>query len=421
LTVRVTTLDSGLRVVTDAMDGVESLTVGMWVDVGARDETADIQGISHLLEHMAFKGTQRRSAIAISEEIEAVGGHLNAYTSREQTAYYARVLAQDLPLAVDLLADILQHSTFAAEELARERQVIAQEIAQVDDTPDDLIFDLFQETAYPGQPMGRSILGTAEGVAGLDRDRLRGYLREQYRAGRMVLVGAGRVEHERLVDLAQSSFGSLPVNGHRVRTAPVYAGGDRREERDLEQLHLVVGFDAVPYDHPGYYALQVLSTLLGGGMSSRLFQEVREKRGLAYSIYTFASSYMDGGLFGVYAGCGTDQAGELARVVADQILAAAEGIGEAEVQRAKAQLRAGLLMAQESSSSRAETAGRQMLVYGRPVPVAELVARIDAVTPADTAAIGRTVVAGGPPTVTAIGPGEGLAAYDTLMARLAAH
>ena len=308
MSVQTSRLANGLRVVSDPVDHVETASIGLWVDVGARCESEETNGMSHLLEHMAFKGTERRSARDIAEEIEAVGGHLNAYTSRETTAYYAKVMKEDVPLALDLLADILQHSTFDPEELERERAVVIQEIAQVNDTPDDLVFDRFQETAYPDQPLGRSILGPPERVGSYSRDALAGYMAAQYRAARMVLVGSGRIDHDGLVAAAEEAFTALPEGPTAAPAAAVYGGGDCRIVRDLEQAHLVVGFDGVAYDDDDFYALQVLSTLLGGGMSSRLFQEIRERRGLAYSVFTFSSSYADGGIFGVYAGAGEDRA-----------------------------------------------------------------------------------------------------------------
>ncbi|MEE8534091.1 MAG: pitrilysin family protein [Alphaproteobacteria bacterium] len=413
-----TTLDSGLRVVSVDMPGLETAAVGVWVDAGARCESAEHNGISHLLEHMAFKGTHRRNALQIAEEIESVGGYLNAYTSREHTAFVARVLKEHVPLAVDILADILQHTTMPDDELEREREVVIQEIAQVHDTPDDLVFDLFQETAYPDQPLGRSILGTAERVSGFSRDAIAGYMAEHYGAERMVVVAAGRVDHDALIALAGEAFDSLP---HRARGSvdPAdYRGGDGRQNRDLEQVHLVMGFNGVSYTDPDFYAQQVLATALGGGMSSRLFQEVREKRGLAYSVFSFASSYVDGGLFGIYAGAGDTHVGELVPVICGEIVKIAEAVREDELDRARAQLKAALLMSLESPSARCEQIGRQMLIFGRPIPPAEIIERIEAV---DGDAITRTtrrLIESGQPTITALGPVAGVEPYDKTCARL---
>ena len=279
MTTQLSTLANGLRVATDRIDTVDTVSLGIWVDVGTRHEQADINGVAHFLEHRAFKGTTRRSALTIAEEIEAVGGHLNAYTSRESTAYYAKVLKEDVQLALDILSDILQNSTFQPEEIERERAVILQEIGQANDTPDDIVFDHFQECAYPDQAMGRPVLGSPEIIRKIERETVIGYLRKHYGAQRMVLAAAGHVDHERLAELADNLLGGLPAERPATTEPAYYAGGDRREQRDLEQLHLVLGFPGVVLGDPDYYAASVLSTALGGGMSSRLFQEIREKRG----------------------------------------------------------------------------------------------------------------------------------------------
>ncbi|MGH6719029.1 MAG: M16 family metallopeptidase [Alphaproteobacteria bacterium] len=419
MTVEICRLDNGLRVVTDDMPDVRSATVGVWVDVGARDETAELNGISHLLEHMAFKGTQRRSATAIAEEIEAVGGHLNAYTSREHTAYHARVLAGDVPLAVDLLADILRNSAFNPADVEREVQVVRQEIAQVEDTPDDLIFDLFQEAAYPDQAFGRSILGTVASLERFDSQTLRRHLEHEYRPERMVLAAAGALDHAAVVALATQAFGTMPgAAPGGGRSKPRYHGGERREVRDLEQLHLVLGFKSPGARDPAFYATQVLSTALGGGMSSRLFQEVRERRGLAYAIHSFAIGYVDCGLFGIYAGCDAGNAEAVLGIVCDEMMAVAGRVGADELGRAKAQLRAGLLMALESSSARAEQLARHLLVFDRVIPVDEIVARIDAVEPGDVEAAARAIGRGDNLTFAFVGPADALRTRDDLARRL---
>ena len=417
MSARVTALPSGLRVVSETMPHVETASIGVWVDVGARDERAEINGVSHMLEHMAFKGTKRRSAQAIAEEIEAVGGHLNAYTSREQTAYYVKVMKEDVALAVDLLADILQHSVFDPEELAREQQVIVQEIAQAHDTPDDIVFDYFQEIVYPDQPMGRTILGPAEIVEKVGRDVLAGYMAEHYAAPRMVVVGAGRFEHETLVEQVAAVFDTLPSPRPLDRIPARYGGGDARRERDLEQLHLILGFDGVAFDHPDFPTMQVFSTLLGGGMSSRLFQEIREKRGLAYSVFSFSSSYTDGGTFGVYAGTAPEDAAELIPVMADEMMKVCEAITEPELARARAQLKSGLMMSLESTSSRIERLGRHMLIYGRPLPIEEMVARIEAITPERILALAKRTFTESRPSVTALGALQSLEPYDRIVGR----
>ena len=417
--IRVTRLTNGFTVASDRMDSVETVSIGVWADVGTRNEPADINGVSHLLEHMAFKGTERRSAREIAEEIEAVGGHLNAYTAREQTAYYAKILAGDLPLAVDIIADILQHSTFDAEELARERAVVLQEIGQAEDTPDDIVFDHFQAAAFPDQAMGRPVLGRAEIVGSLSGETIQSYMRRHYAPGRLVLAAAGQVDHERLVELARRWFVDLVESDPSTPEPARYIGGENRAERDLEQVHVVLGLPGVGYLDPDYYAMGLLSTLVGGGMSSRLFQEIREKRGLVYSIYSFASSFRDGGLFGVYAGTGEKEAAEILPLVIEELNRVPATVTEEELARARAQAKAGVLMARESTSNRAEQLATQLLIYNRPVPADEIVARIEAVDIAHLARIARRLTAGAP-TLAALGPLGRLARLDQVAARLAA-
>lgn len=413
----VTTLANGLRIVSETMPHVETATVGVWVDAGARHEDLETNGISHMLEHMAFKGTESRNAREIAEEIEAVGGYLNAYTSREQTTYYARVMKEDVPLGIDILSDILQHSVFDPAEVAREREVILQEIGQAIDTPDDLVFDLWQEAAFPEQPVGRSILGTPERVSSFDSDRIRGYMETHYRAPNMVVAAAGNLKHRELVDLAEEAFGELsfdPAPGHGPAE---YKGGEHRVERELEQVHLVVGFDGVAYDDPDYYAAQVFSTVMGGGMSSRLFQEIREVRGLAYSIYAFSSSFIDSGSFGVYAGTSAGQANELLQVTADELKRAINDITPEEAARARAQIKAGLLMSLESSSARMEQLGRQLLIFGRPIPTAELIQHVEDVDVIALQRFGERLLTSGSATLAAVGPVGALHSYDAIMQR----
>jgi predicted Zn-dependent peptidase len=419
MSVQVTRLGNGLRVATDRMDSVETAAIGVWADVGTRNESAEINGVSHLLEHMAFKGTHRRNAQAIAEEIEAVGGHLNAYTAREQTAYYARILAGDTPLAVDIIADILQHSTFDAGELARERAVVLQEIGQSEDTPDDIIFDHFQAAAFPEQPMGRPVLGKAEIVRDMKGETIRTYMRRHYAPERLVLAAAGQVDHEQLVELARRAFTDLSIGGANTPEPASYAGGESRIERDLEQVHLVLGLPAVSYLDPDHYALGVLSTLFGGGMSSRLFQEIREKRGLVYSIYSFASSFRDGGLFGVYAGTGENEAAEILPLVIEELRRLPATLTGEELERARAQSKAGILMARESTGNRAEQLASQILAHGRPLPTEEIIQRIDAVDAAQLARLAGRLMAGRP-TLAALGPIGRLARLESVAGRLAA-
>lgn len=418
MTIEQATLPGGMRFITDRMDSVETVSLGVWVNAGARNETAEINGVSHLLEHMAFKGTARRSALDIAVEIENVGGHLNAYTSRESTVYYATVLKENADLALDIVSDILMHSTFADDELTRERAVVLQEIGQANDTPDDIIFDTFQETAYPDQPLGRAILGTSDIVSRMPRETLKGYIDAQYGSDRMILSAAGNLDHDALAGLAEKAFEGVSPSQADAPLPGVYTGGDNREIRDLEQAHLVMGFEGVGYDDDDYYPLAVLSTALGGGMSSRLFQEVREKRGLVYSIYTFSSAYQDGGLFGLYAGTGADEVAELVTVVCDELQrVAADPMDDDEITRSRAQIKAGVLMSLESTSSRAERVARHLQVYDRIIPVDEIARRIDTVTAEDIRRVAERLLTSAP-TLTALGPVGGLQDYETVKAYL---
>jgi predicted Zn-dependent peptidase len=417
LTAEITTLANGLRVATDRISTVDTVSLGLWVDVGTRHEAPAVNGVAHFLEHMAFKGTERRSARAIAEEIEAVGGHLNAYTSRESTAYYAKVLKEDLPLALDILADILLNSSFDPVELERERTVILQEIGQANDTPDDIIFDNFQERAFPDQAMGRPVLGSPDIIRSMSRESVMTYLRDHYGAERMVLSASGNLDHGRVVDLAERLLSALPRERAVTMEPARYVGGDYRESRDLEQLHLVVGFPGLPLDDPDYYAASVVSTAFGGGMSSRLFQEVREERGLVYSIHSFAHGYRDGGLFGIYAGTGEDEAAELVPVLCDEALRLRDGFTPVELARAKAQIKAGLLMSLESTSARCEQLAQHLLIHGTPFDPTDVVRRVEAV---DDDAIARVVGRWqeGPPTLSALGPIGKLEDFERVRARL---
>jgi predicted Zn-dependent peptidase len=408
MSVEVTRLPSGLAVVTDRMEHLESASLGVWVGAGSRDEKPDEHGISHLLEHMAFKGTSRRTARQIAETVEAVGGDLNAATSVESTGYFARVLKADVPLALDVLADILSDPTFDPEELRREQNVIVQEIGATEDAPDDLVFDRLQETAFPNQPVGRSILGTPDTVRSFNAARLRSYLTRNYRAPDMLIAAAGAVEHQRIVEEAEKRFASFAGPAGPAPEPARFSGGTRVETRDLEQVHIAMALEGVAVKHPDLYSMQVFTSALGGGMSSRLFQEVREIRGLCYTIHAFHMPYSDIGMFGLYAGTDETDAPELMRVVIDQIGNATETLNEAEVNRAKAQMKAGLLMALESSEARIGQLARQMLAYGRPIPLEEIVAKVDAVTVESARAAGRALVNRGRPAIAALGPGNGL-------------
>ncbi|HEY0281941.1 MAG TPA: pitrilysin family protein [Rhizomicrobium sp.] len=418
MNIKISRLSNGLVVITDPMPQLESAAVGVWVSCGARNETAPLMGVSHMLEHMAFKGTRRRSARDISFEIESVGGFLNAYTSREQTAFHARALKADVPLALDILADILTEPTFDPVELGRERQVVLQEIGQARDTPDDIIFDYLQTVVYPDQPMGWPILGEEETVAAFGRDDLFTYMGANYRAGGMTLVASGAVDHDEIVRLAEEKFSRLVPGEPQAPPPARYAGGEGHYAGDLEQAHIAFAFPGVSALDPDYYVAQVYVAALGGGMSSRLFQEVREKRGLCYSIYAFAHSAKDSGVVGIYAGTGEAEAAEIGAVVAGEMAALAETASEEEIARAKAQLRSGLLMGLESPGTRAEMIAGHIFAHGRLVSIEELTAKLDAV---DAAAIrrygARTMTATEPPAIVTVGPAGKLEPYEVFAGR----
>jgi predicted Zn-dependent peptidase len=415
MSVEVTKLPSGLTVVTDSMPQLQTATLGVWVGVGSRDEQPNEHGISHLLEHMAFKGTQRRTSRQIAEAIEAVGGDINAATSFETTAYFASVLKADIPLALDVLSDILSYPKFDAAELKREQNVIVQEIGATEDAPDDLVFDYLQSTAFPDQAMGRSILGTRATVCSFKDENLRGYLQRNYRAPGMVISAAGAVEHTAMVEEIERLFGQFNGPVKPVAQPSKFGGGAKLETRDLEQVHIAFALEGVPQRNPNLYSLQVFTSILGGGMSSRLFQEVREKRGLCYTISAFHAPYSDTGMFGVYAGTDAEDVNELVRVSIEETARAAASITDAEVDKAKAQMKVGLLMALESSGARARQLANQILTWGRPIPLVEIIAKIEAVTVESTRAAGQELLGRSRPAVAALGPGNGLESAATII------
>jgi predicted Zn-dependent peptidase len=421
MSVEVTVLPTGLTIATDRMEHVGTASVSVAFGAGSRSEADAEHGLAHLLEHMAFKGTARRTALRIAEEIEEVGGDLNAATGVEQTSYDARVLARDVPLALDILSDILTAPLFPEDELERERGVILQEIGAVEDTPDDLVYDLAQSAAFAGQAIGRPILGTPESVGSLDRTAIAGFLGRHYRAGRAIVAAAGDVRHADVVALAQEHLGGLAAGrGEDTPTQAVWSGGEIRDVRDLEQAHIVMAFPGLALSDDDTIALQVYANLLGGGMSSRLFQEVREKRGLVYTIQAFHWSFADTGMLGVYAGTGEDDIRELMPVMLDEMADAAHTAGEREIARAKAQMRMSLELAREQPVARAERLSRQILTLGRVVTAEEILARLDAVTVDD---VRRAALASlsRPPALAAIGPVRPMPELDRLSERLGAR
>ncbi|MBB2726139.1 UNVERIFIED_ORG: putative Zn-dependent peptidase [Rhizobium aethiopicum] len=418
MTVECTRLKSGLTVVTETMPHLESVALGVWIKSGSRNETADEHGIAHLLEHMAFKGTARRSAREIAEEIEDVGGEVNAST--ETTSYYARVLKDHVPLAVDILADILTESAFEEEELEREKQVILQEINAANDTPDDVVFDRFSEAAYRDQTLGRAILGTPQTVVSFTPQQIRAYLGRNYTTDRMFVVATGAVDHQEFLRMVEDRFASLPTSPSAppVMEAARYVGGSVREPRDLMDAQILLGFEGKPYHARDFYCSQILANILGGGMSSRLFQEVREFRGLCYSVYAFHWGFSDTGIFGIHAATGGENLPELVPVIIDELHKSANEIHQKEIERARAQIRAQLLMGQESPAARAGQIARQMMLYGRPISNPEMMERLEGITIERLTDLAGRLFYDTVPTLSAIGPLEQLAPMEDITASL---
>lgn len=420
MTVQTHTLANGFRIVTERMPSMKSASIGVWVEAGGRHERLAQNGVAHFLEHMAFKGTERRSALQIAEEIEDVGGYINAYTSREMTAYYARVLQDDVPLAMDILADILLNPQFTEEDIEVERGVILQEIGQTLDTPDDIVFDWLQEAAYPGQAIGRSILGPEERVRGFSRADLSGFVAEHYGPEQMILAAAGGVDHDEICRLAEALFGGMRPIATRLDAAPAeFRGGEMRCIRDLEQVHFALAFEGPNYRSPRIYGAQILATVLGGGMSSRLFQEARENRGLCYSIFAQTGAYFDTGMMTIYAGTSAEQIRDLAHLTIDELRRAADDITEAEMARARAQMKAGMLMGLESPGNRAERLARMTSIWGRVPCLDETVAKIDAVSVADVRKLAERLSERGA-ALAIYGPGEASPQLAALSDRLVA-
>lgn len=413
----ITTLPNGLMVATERMPEIATATLGVWVGTGSRHEEPHEHGLSHLIEHMAFKGTARRSARQIAEDIENVGGDINAATSVEYTSYTARVLGENVDVALDVLGDILIHSAFEAGELAREKGVILQEYAAVEDTPDDLIYDAFMETAFAGQAVGRPILGTPDTIKSFDEATIRAFLAREYTPGKMVLAAAGDVEHARIVDLAERLFGAMPAVESREPEAGRYTGGERRIPRKLEQANLVLGLPGLSFKDPNYYAAHLFAHMLGGGLTSRLWHEVRETRGLAYSIDSFHWPFSDCGLFGIGAGTAGSDVAELMDVTLACMVQATQDISEVELIRAKAQMKVALLTALETPGGRIERVARQLLSWGRLISSEEIVRKVDALEVEHVREAGRRLLQG-TPTLAAIGPIKSLPPLESIAARL---
>ncbi|WP_374637205.1 M16 family metallopeptidase [Paracoccus sp. (in: a-proteobacteria)] len=417
---RISTLSNGLRIITRDMPGLHSAAIGIWVSAGGRDERADQNGIAHFLEHMAFKGTPTRSALQIAEAIENVGGYINAYTSRDVTSYYVRVLAGDVSMALDVISDIVLNPVFDQREIEVERGVILQEIGQSLDTPDDVIFDWLQEAAYPDQPIGRTILGPAERVSHFSRDDLAGFIGEHYGPERMIVAAAGAVDHDRILRQVEAIFSHLPARAVTTREPARWQGAETRRVKKLEQAHFALAFEGPGYMAEDFYAAQIWTSALGGGMSSRLFQKIREERGLCYSIFAQSGFHDDTGMVTVYAGTSGDQIADLANLTIDELKRSAEDMTEAEVARARAQLKAGLLMGLESPTGQAERMARSLAIWGRVADPAEVAERIDAVTVLDVRAHAEALIQNARPALALYGPVKSAPSRARLAERLAA-
>ena len=414
---KTSTLNNKIRIITDSYDHADSVSLGVWVSVGARFETKDLNGISHMLEHMAFKGTTSRSSYQISKEIEDVGGFINAYTGKNMTAYYVRVLKEHQEKGLDIIADILQNSIMDKEELAKEKGVIIQEINMQNDTPDELVFEYFNEVAYPNQPLGRAILGTCETVKSISSEQLLEYMHNQYTTERIIISASGAVNHDDFVNACTQKFTSFKNHKMPKAKKATYKGGEKRVIKSHEQVNLVLGFESAPYTSNDYYTTKILASILGGGMSSRLFQEIREKRGLVYSIYAFNSAETDTGVFGVYAGTGEKEVKELMPVLCDELLKLPHTLTEEEIERSKARLRANILMRLENISSHAEMNAIDTILFGRIIPKEEVINQIQAVQKSDLERVAKSIISG-TPTLAALGPIKEVMPMNKIIDRL---
>lgn len=401
-----TVLDNGIRVLTKHMPYVRSVSMGVWVDVGARDESPSENGLSHLIEHMIFKGTRRRSAYDIAKEFDAIGGHTNAFTSFETTCYHAKVMDARLDSMVDILSDIFLNSVFDPTEIERERPVILQEIGMSEDNPEDYLQTLAGRAVWGDTPLGRSILGTRENVSGFTSQDVRHFFKRLYQPERILISAAGNLDHQRIVDLVRDGFEKIgPGNGFPERTVPPIRSVTGIYQRDLEQEHLCINTPGIAISDPRRFAFSVLNTILGGNMSSRLFQEIRERRGLAYSVYSFASSYMDSGLFGLYAGVSPENTELTLNLMHQQLdRLQAKPVGDDELADAKEFIKGNLLLAAESNDNQMVRLAQNEINFGKYIPVSDVVAQIDAVQTADVQTLANDLFGDQRYSLTLLGP-----------------
>ena len=401
-----TVLDNGIRVLTKHMPHVRSVSMGVWVDVGARDESPSENGLSHLIEHMIFKGTRRRSAYDIAKEFDAIGGHTNAFTSFETTCYHAKVMDTRLESMVDILSDIFLNSVFDPAEIERERPVILQEIGMSEDSPEDHLQTLAGRAVWGDTPLGRSILGTRENVSAFTSPNVKHFFKRLYQPERILISAAGNLDHQKFVALVRDGFEKIgPGNGFPERTSSPVLANTGIFQRDLEQEHLCINTPGISISDPRRFAFSILNTILGGNMSSRLFQEVREQRGLAYSVYSFASSYMDNGLFGMYAGVSPENTQQTLDLMLKQLdRLQTEPVGADELADAKEFLKGNLLLAAESNDNQMVRLAQNEINFGQYIPISEVVANIEAVTPSDIQALAGQLFAEGRFSLTLLGP-----------------
>ncbi len=379
--VQKTVLSNGISVITEQMPGVESCTLGIWVNAGSRNESRSINGVSHFIEHLLFKGTKKRTALDISREIESVGGVLNAFTGREYTCFFAKILNKDLPRAADLLSDIFMNSKFDSKEMEKEKLVVLQEIKMVEDTPDDLIHDLYAERFWHGNPLGWSILGPADTIKSMTREKVLAYFKEKYAPHSVFITAAGGLSHQKVLKLLKPIFGQMKSKGApEAQLTPLSEPGVKLVKKELEQVHMCLGVPVPPQSHPDRYKVYLINTILGSGMSSRLFQEVREKRGLAYSVYTYLNLCKDAGTLVAYAGCNDAKFGEVSGLIMKEFERLGKDVTEAELRAAKEQLKGGMLLGLETSENRMMKLARDQIYFGKPITVREIVKDIDKVT-----------------------------------------
>ncbi len=409
--VRKDVLPNGLTIVTETMPAVRSVSIGVWLRTGSRHEQEKENGITHFLEHMVFKGTKNRSAEEIARAADSIGGHLDAFTAKECTSFSIKVLDEHLPRAMNILADLVKNPLLKPDDIAKERQVIREEIKMAEDTPDDLVHEIFSQSYWRNHALGRPILGTPQTVGSFDRRRLLAYFRSNYLANRMLIAAAGHIEHARVVELILKELGGLPA-GSPLKDGPApvpHAHIQNRRKKELEQVHICVGIPAYRQSHDKRYAAYILNTVLGGGMSSRLFQNIREKRGLAYAVFSGLNSFRDAGCLSVYAGTATQSALEVVKLIVGELrLMKSQAIAAEELQRAKDYLKGSMLLSLESTSSRMSNLARQEMYFGRHISLDEIAQRVDAITTEDVQSVARELIDTDRIAVTVLGPLDGL-------------